>query len=98
MFDYVNFKMDCPECGAKVQGFQSKDLGCDMVMVEPDALMNFYSACYKCKAWIEFYRPRPNNPPPSETSLTTEQVQAMGFEMEVRKPRPAAGHESKEGK
>ena len=42
MFDYVNFKMPCPTCGTEVNEFQSKDLGCDMMTVEPEALMNFY--------------------------------------------------------
>lgn len=29
MFDYVNFKMKCPECGTEVASFQTKDLSCN---------------------------------------------------------------------
>lgn len=82
LFDYVNFKMPCPRCGSEVGDFQSKSAGSDMVTVEPEDVTNFYSACDKCKAWIEFYRERPTASPRKDP-LTTEQVAALGFRMEV---------------
>lgn len=83
MFDDVHFEMDCPKCGATVTGFQSKDLDCELAVVEPDALQNFYASCRSCGAWIEFLRPRPKGSPLREKSLTIAEVEALGFEMSV---------------
>ena len=82
MFDYVNFEMDCPKCGRNVSGFQTKDLGCLLDTVEPDGLMNFYSSCPSCKAWIEFAREIPASKM-REIPLTREDVEAMGFVMKI---------------
>lgn len=83
MFDHVHFEMDCPNCGTRVTGFQSKDYTCELETIEPDALQNFYSSCKKCKAWIEFSRPLPKGSPLREKPLTLEEVVAMGFELTV---------------
>lgn len=56
MFDWVNFKCECPECGAEVSGFQTKDLECELQTVEPQLLDHFYSSCGRCGTWIDFYR------------------------------------------
>lgn len=82
MFDYVNFEMDCPTCGKPMRGFQSKDALCEMDLIEPDDLGNFYSSCRGCKTWVEFTRPRPQSPK-RDKPLTLEQVKAMGFEMDA---------------
>lgn len=82
MFDYVNFQMDCPQCGKRLFGFQTKDDNCTMDTVEPDGLQNFYIDCPQCKAWIEFSMARPKSDA-RETPLTKEQVEALGFVMEV---------------
>jgi hypothetical protein len=86
MFDTVHFEMDCPNCGAKVINFQSKDDICNLELIEPDGLMNFYSSCDKCKTWIDFVRPRPDQRPLREKMLTKAEVEAMGFVMRVQNP------------
>ena len=48
MFDYVNYKMKCPTCGAEMADFQTKDLGCTMAVVEITEVLNFYDSCRKC--------------------------------------------------
>lgn len=55
MFDYVRFELHrCPKCkGGPVRGFQSKDLSCDMVTVDIQALQRWYDVCDKCEAWLE---------------------------------------------
>lgn len=70
MFNWVKFEMACPKCGAKVDGFQTKDG--DLTMAEVDALSvcEFYSACPKCDSWIEFHRKKslpPEGPTPSRS-------------------------------
>ena len=55
MFDYVNFECECPICGEKVIGFQTKDGPLLLETLEPLDVNNFYSNCSNCGAWIEFY-------------------------------------------
>lgn len=56
MFDWVNYECDCPKCGAKVTGFQSKDSTCELNDLKPTEVSNFYSSCDECHVWIEFNR------------------------------------------
>ena len=86
MFDYVHFEMDCPNCGARICTFQSKDDRCDMAVIEPDSLSNFYEYCPKCKTWVEFTRPTPPGHEKRDTPLTKQEIEAMGFLMTVEKP------------
>ena len=55
MFDYVNFECECPICGEKVIGFQTKEGPLLLETLEPLDVNNFYSNCSTCGAWIEFY-------------------------------------------
>jgi len=54
MFDYVNFKVECPKCGWPVEGFQSKDGKCELETVEPETVEEFYSTCKQCDQWIQY--------------------------------------------
>ena len=56
MFDYVSYKMKCPKCGATVDNFQTKDLGCELSVVNYKKINYFYCTCPDCEAWIEFTR------------------------------------------
>ena len=56
MFDYVNFKMPCPECGHEIRDFQSKDGECYMETLELSEVFRFYGSCDKCNLWVEFNR------------------------------------------
>ena len=56
MFDYIKYEMDCPKCGTRVDGFQSKDGLCISYTLEYWEVDNFYASCPKCEAWIEFTR------------------------------------------
>ena len=85
MFDYVHFEMDCPHCGAKLTGFQSKDAYCAMETIEPDIVTNFYSSC-SCGAWIEFTRDLQKMTSRRETPLTLAEITAMGFVAEMIPP------------
>lgn len=88
MFDEVNFVTACPECGAQMAGFQSKDRACLLEKVEPDSLLNFYSFCRGCGAWVEFTR-LPAIAAPREVPLTEAQVLALGFTKTVTPGRMA---------
>ncbi len=58
MFDYIDFKTECPKCGEKVTGFQSKDGPCQLETLNYWEIDNFYAACDNedCDAWIEYKR------------------------------------------
>lgn len=54
LFSYVDFQCDCPSCGVKVTEFQTKDGLCCMEVVNPWEVVNFYTSCKSCGAWIEY--------------------------------------------
>ena len=54
LFDNIDYEGDCPKCGKKVYGFQSKDGPCRLDHLKPEDVNNFYSTCLNCKTWIEF--------------------------------------------
>lgn len=56
IFDYVAFEMDCPTCGEKMKGFQTKDGDVYMKTVNWWEVNNFYDYCEKCGTWVEFHR------------------------------------------
>lgn len=91
MFDWVNFKgVPCPQCGAAMHGFQSKDAHCELDTVEPDGLSTFYAGCRRCRTWVQYSRdchpPHPLRPEP----LSEAEVLAMGFVKSVTPPAPPA--------
>ena len=53
MFDSIELKMPCPECGAEIDGFQSKDGDCVLATLQPYETQYCYSGCDKCGAWVE---------------------------------------------
>lgn len=59
MFDWVDFRDECPQCKKTVKGFQSKSGACELKIVKPWKVDNFYSSCAGCGAWIEYTRKRP---------------------------------------
>lgn len=74
MFNHVNFEMGCPNCGAVITDWQTKDGSCDLSHVNPNLLTNFYGDCV-CGMWVEFSR-----------SIAIPQVDdfpSMGFVLEI---------------
>ncbi|TDI97005.1 MAG: hypothetical protein E2O29_01860 [Deltaproteobacteria bacterium] len=58
MFDYINFKIKCPNCKYNIDGFQSKDGPCDLEKLEYWQVKRFYSSCSRCSTWIEYVLPK----------------------------------------
>jgi hypothetical protein len=56
MYDDVEFKCDCPNCGEMVDGFQSKDGPCELKTLTPDRVLCWYSNCSHCGTWVERHR------------------------------------------
>ena len=82
MYDYVNFKTNCPKCGTELSAFQTKDANCNLDWVDPVAINNFYTSC-KCGNWIEFNRnilPEPEKA--REEPYTIGEVTALGFTLD----------------
>ena len=64
LFNWVNYEMECPECGHLVVGFQTKDeslVTLYLEKVEINQIGKFYSECDECGLWIEFSLKRPPN-------------------------------------
>ena len=64
LFDYVDFEMPCPNCGKKVDDFQTKDGDVYMSTVDAFSVDSFYSSCGECGLWIEFNRNVPRSTGP----------------------------------
>jgi len=75
MFDWVNFKASCPNCGTEVTGWQTKSTGCSMATVTPAEAGNWYSSCSKCGLWIEY-----NAEYPQERFFATRSVKLRNHE------------------
>ncbi len=54
LYDYINYEMNCPKCGAKMDSFQSKDGICSLATLDFWEVDNFYTSCGACEAWVEF--------------------------------------------
>ena len=55
LFDWVDYKCPCPDCGAEVSGFQTKDL-CNLLdTLDYRITYHFYATC-TCGACIDFIR------------------------------------------
>lgn len=54
MFDSVEFEANCPFCGSKLTGFQTKEGPCILSTLYPGQVLGFYSGCDNkdCDAWI----------------------------------------------
>jgi len=78
MFDYVYVNLPCPWCGHMSNMYQSKDGPCNLNVVEPQSVMNFYESCTNCGKWIEYTRhvdPVVGRKQP----YNLEEVSALGF-------------------
>jgi len=74
MFDFVDFEMLCPTCGAVIKGFQSKDGPCELLKIPVGRVDTLYSVCTACETRVRFERVYTEGPLP-------------GFEMEVTLPK-----------
>lgn len=54
LYDYINFKMNCPRCKKDMGEFQSKDGDCGMETLDWWEVDNFYTSCEHCRTWVEF--------------------------------------------
>lgn len=52
MYDHVKYDGSCPECGAIIRDWQSKDGPCLLNTLDPWQVKQFYSPCPACKAWV----------------------------------------------
>lgn len=74
LFNYVDYKMNCPECGHLIDGFQTKDesiVPLYMKHVTFDQVSRFYSSCGNCGLWIEFALKRPLKTTIDDFEMTT---------------------------
>lgn len=55
LFDYVKYDCPCPSCGRLLtsRDWQTKEDHCDLDVIEPWKVKNFYAVCPGCKHWID---------------------------------------------
>jgi hypothetical protein len=67
MFDYIievpGYLCVCPDCGATLGGWQSKDAVCRLWDVHYTRVTSFHTICEDCKAFVECVADSP--PPPA---------------------------------
>jgi Fe2+ or Zn2+ uptake regulation protein len=61
LFDYIEFETECPSCGAKVDGFQSKDGPCSLTTLKFWEVNSFHSICEKCNTVLEYSKKTPES-------------------------------------
>lgn len=83
LFDWVDFEMDCPNCGHKLKEFQTKDGDNYMNTVDAFYVDRFYTACDNCGMWIEFLR-KSKLPIPFVVKRSLTEVLEF-FEMRIEK-------------
>jgi hypothetical protein len=66
IFNHVNYKMNCPNCGKDVGDFQTKSFAGYFETIDYWECDNFYSSCDYCNTWIEFTLQRKNTKIPIE--------------------------------
>jgi len=54
MYDNIEFKATCDQCGQELSDFQSKDGPCNLAILSPRDVKNFYTSCNKCNTWHEW--------------------------------------------
>ena len=57
MFDQIEVPpkyCKCPQCGAELCDWQSKDGPCELALLQFYEVDNFYTSCAKCNTWIEY--------------------------------------------
>ena len=54
-FDWVDYRCQCPRCGATISDFRTKDLCNQLDTVDYRIAYHFCASC-DCGAWIEFIR------------------------------------------
>lgn len=60
MFDYVTVEPQqyCRNCGAELNGWQSKDGNCTLDTIHFSFVNSFYTDCNVCHEWHEYRRKR----------------------------------------
>jgi hypothetical protein len=56
LYDYVDFKANCPDCGEEETHWQTKEMVCRMEVLNPSLVSFFYTICDNCDAWISYTR------------------------------------------
>ena len=83
MYDNINVVIDCPSCGEKLGGFQSKSGDCLLNLLQADDVDNFYSYC-TCGTEVVFKRPPKEYEPKDRLPPDDlEKVYSLGFTMET---------------
>ena len=55
MFDFIEFEATCP-CGEVITDWQSKDGPCELGLLKPLMVSNFYASCKNCGRWHDYHR------------------------------------------
>lgn len=57
MYNWVDFEIECPNCGGKIDSFQSKPWNGKLERLDPwNVEEEFHDGCDQCGAWIEYVR------------------------------------------
>lgn len=72
MFDNIDVPPEackCPQCGAELTDWQSKDGPCTLTLLPFYAVDNFYTSCDSCNMWVDYNYTRPENRTMDDYSL-----------------------------
>ncbi len=92
-YDRINFQMQCPNCGAELDDFQSKDSLCEGAFISPMHVKEFYSEC-NCGEYVIFKRNSIDHLLIRVFPYSLDEVSRLGFKMQHYK-MPAMPREPK---
>jgi len=75
IYNYVDFEVNCTECGTLIKNFQTKDGESSFNIVKFNEVNNFHSICPNCGSFIEFYYAPENK----ERSIEDYKVRIIKF-------------------
>lgn len=77
MFDYVDFEMSCPDCGALLKDWQSKDRECNLEILPVTTVEHLMTSCDTCYTSVHICLMRPIQRPPG-CNLKEEEEEKHG--------------------
>jgi hypothetical protein len=84
MYNMVNAVIYCPNCGATIKDFFTKEGQLETKKVDPIGINYFYCACLDCSTWFEFKKECTPTTVARDAPFTLKELTELGFRLYQR--------------
>ncbi len=84
MYNMVNAVIYCPNCGATIRDFFTKEGQLELKKVDPIGIDYFYCACQDCKQQFEFKKECTSTVEARSMPFTLRELTGLGFRLSQR--------------